>query len=380
MSIELTSDDHLRLVRYCASYTGHPDVAEDLVQQTLFEAWCKADTLYAPEVREFWLYGIARNVCRRWFRERSIAASRLVRLENPDDLGDNAPETFDIELEREDLARLLDRILETLPPETRAALLQRYIEELPQTEIARRLGITEGAVEAKLHRGKLALRRLLTTDLLDEAIAHGLVMPDHISWRQTHIWCPTCGTRKLVGRFTSDGDLQLDCPECLEGGPAPMVRAPFAEFSDVIGGIKGFKPSCNRVLRWLHDAYRGGVDGQVSACDWCGAEASIKPIAEGDASYGVDLNRQGYPELWATCSQCGKMSLVAGLLGVALGSPEGLAFWRTHGRIRALPGRQVEVEGVPTAVVGFESIASNTNIDFLFVRDTLQLIKVHGVF
>lgn len=378
--MDISPNDYLRLVRYCASYTGHRDAAEDLVQQTLLEAWRKADTLYAAEAREFWLFGMARNVCRRWLRERSIAASRLVRLDNPDDLETHALEPFDIELEleREDLARLLDKIMEILPTETRAALLQRYIEELPLAEVARRFGITTGAVEARLHRGRLALRRVLTTDLLDDAIAHGLIVPDHLSWRQTQIWCPTCGEHKLIGRFTSAGDLQLDCPKCVEGTPSPMVRAPFSEFSDVLGGVKGFKPACSRVLSWLHTTYREGSEGQLSTCVWCGAEASIQSVSEGNAIQGVDLNRQGYPELWAVCSRCGRMSTVAGLPGVALGSPEGHSFWRIHGRIRVLPGREAEVEGSPTTVVGFESVASNSNIDFLFVRNTSQLIGVHG--
>jgi RNA polymerase sigma factor (sigma-70 family) len=72
---------------------------------------------------------------------------------------------LEVDLERDDLAWLLDRALALLPPETREILVQKYVEECPQADVAARLGLTEGAVEARLQRGKLALRRVLTTDV-----------------------------------------------------------------------------------------------------------------------------------------------------------------------------------------------------------------------
>ena len=42
-----------------------------------------------------------------------------------------------------ELIDLLDRALALLPPETRDALVQHYVDELPQAEIARRLGASE---------------------------------------------------------------------------------------------------------------------------------------------------------------------------------------------------------------------------------------------
>ncbi|HSH83264.1 MAG TPA: sigma-70 region 4 domain-containing protein, partial [Herpetosiphonaceae bacterium] len=61
--------------------------------------------------------------------------------------------------------------LALLPPTTRSALVARYVLELPQAEISSRLGVSEGAVEARLHRGKLALRRVLAAELREEAAA-----------------------------------------------------------------------------------------------------------------------------------------------------------------------------------------------------------------
>lgn len=371
-AMEFTSSDRARLVRYCLSYTGDPDAAEDLVQQTLFEAWRKGDALHSPDVREYWLFGVARNVCRRWLRERSRSTARMQYLDAADDAWVDQADDYDItlELERDELADVLDRALRLLPPETRAALIQRYIEELPQSESARRLGLSEGVIEARLHRGKLALRRLFTTDLLDDAIAHGLVVPDTIAWRQTHMWCPTCGQHKVVGRYTVQGDLQLDCPDCLGVAPSSFVRASPAEFGDVLDGVKGFKPSVSRILRWLHDAYRDGARDQTTPCDGCGREVPIRAKFQ---------DERRYPELWYACNGCGMVSPIVGLPGIALGSPEGLAFWREHGRIRLIPGvSRMQETASPTVAVSFESITGSARRHFLFVRDNLQFVETHA--
>src|SRR5690348_11793907 len=79
------------------------------------------------------------------------------------------------------------------------ALIERYVEAWPLAEVAARLGMSEGAVAARLHRGKLTLRRILATDLRADAASYGLVSPDGDTWQPTRIWCPDCGTHRLLG-------------------------------------------------------------------------------------------------------------------------------------------------------------------------------------
>jgi RNA polymerase sigma factor (sigma-70 family) len=178
------------LVRLCTRFTGDVDVAEDLAQETLLEAWQHMHELRAPEARPSWLAGIARNRCLRWARRRRRDIARLIHVDGEPDapITPAARELADdvdlqLELERDELAALLDRALVLLPVETRQALVQRYIEALPQAEVAARLGMTEGAVAVRLHRGKVALRRILAGEL-------ALMDPDSISaqsWQETRI-------------------------------------------------------------------------------------------------------------------------------------------------------------------------------------------------
>ncbi len=80
---------------------------------------------------------------------------------------------LDAELEREDIIALLDAALARIPSESRRAILMRYVDDLPQREIAARLGIHEKALKGKLHRGNRALHRHLVTDGQESARALG---------------------------------------------------------------------------------------------------------------------------------------------------------------------------------------------------------------
>jgi RNA polymerase sigma-70 factor (ECF subfamily) len=365
-------------VRYCARRTGDPDAAEDLAQQALLEAWRKADRLCGPAVREAWLLGIARNVCLRWARARGVAARRLVRLEEPDGAPADEPADdcdLEVELERDELARLLDRALALLPPATRAVLIGRFIEESPQAEVAARLGLTEGAVEARLQRGKLALRRVLTGELREDARAHGLLPSDDGGWQETRIWCGTCGVRKLVGRFGEGRDLWLDCPDCPGRGRTAQMRAWVAErahgirLAEALAGVKGFKPASNRLLAHNYAVFKDGIAGRTARCLRCGDEAPLRVDTRAFA---------GYRDVRTSCPRCGWASGIATTAAVALNRPEAWAFQRAHGRVRTLPGRAVEAAGVPALVATMETLTGAARLEVVLTRDTLEVIGVHG--
>lgn len=172
-------------------------MGEELTQETLLAAWRLQRRLSNPGGAVPWLAAIARNMYLHWRRRHIREQARRVRLDDTGAVRASpvADDRLDLtaELEQAELAMLLDRALADLPAATRAALIGRYVEGLPQAKLAARHGISEGAVEARLQRGKRALRLMLNTTLRDEAAAYGLADSAAIVVQERRIWCARCG-------------------------------------------------------------------------------------------------------------------------------------------------------------------------------------------
>jgi RNA polymerase sigma factor (sigma-70 family) len=213
-----------RIIGLCATITRNVEVAEDLAQETLYEAWrCRSNLRNTPYANE-WLSGIARNVCRRWLQRKSRDEAHVHA--SPDEIDgeigmplDAIPDDLDIEaeVERAELAQLLDRAMAQLSVETRTILRGHFIDETTHAEMALRLGLSENALSVRLHRGKRALRRLLMTDFAESVESYGVTSIASETWTETHIWCSLCGQERLQGRLdrsSSPGKFSLLCRNC----------------------------------------------------------------------------------------------------------------------------------------------------------------------
>jgi RNA polymerase sigma-70 factor (ECF subfamily) len=371
---DVMASEREALVRFCARYTRDPHAAEDLAQQTLLKAWRHEQQLKDPQARRGWLLSIARNECLMWGRRHGRELSRFVELDRVGEAEghDALAGDFDLELalDRDDLVRLLDRALALLPAEIRDALVWRYVEEAPQSEMAARMGLTEGAVEARLHRGKLALRRVLVTDLSEEAVAHGLIAPSAAGWEETRVWCPGCGRRYLEGWLRPDeGKLYMRCPDCSRSG-AHFIHS---HLGAGLRDIRGYKPAVTRVLRCIHDMFRVHTQGGGARCPSCGQWLSIargvppwvpQQFANPESIYLWHPECGGYDsETWH--------SLTWSL-------PAARAFWQENPRMRFLSEREIEFAGSPAVVTGFESLTNSARLEVVTLRDTLEVVRIDG--
>jgi RNA polymerase sigma-70 factor (ECF subfamily) len=360
------------LVRYCARWTGDPSAAEDLAQQALLAAWRHERQLREPGARRAWLLSIARRECLSWARDRE--RRRLVNLESLEgwESDGRLADDFDVEteLERDDLARLLDRALALLPAETRRVLVERYIEASPQAEIAARLGLSEGAVEARLHRGKLALRKALTTRLSEEALAHGLIRPSDAGWEETRLWCPGCGRRRLEGRLRpAEGKLDMRCPDCSRAG-AHFIHS---RLGDGLKDLRSYRPAMGRVLGVIHRMFRAGAEDGTARCPACGGRIRI----ERGAPPWVPHRFANPESIYLWHPGCGGHDSET-WHSLTWSLPEGRRFWKQHPRVRFLPAREVEFEGRAAVVTAFESVTGAARLEVVALRDTLQVVRVTG--
>lgn len=144
--------------RLAGRMLGDDDLARDAVQEAAVLALVGLDRLANPERFGAWLCGIALNVSRRWLREtrphHEIAA----------EAADPAPGPDEFAAER-DIARRVRGAVATLAPGQRDAVLLFYIHGLAHREVAAQLGISVGAVKARLHQARAALGRRLATEM-----------------------------------------------------------------------------------------------------------------------------------------------------------------------------------------------------------------------
>lgn len=143
-----------RLVRVAARILGSQEEAEDVVQESYLKAYRALVNGEFEERAEVstWLYRIVTNGAIDALRGRG---RRPIPTET-------LPEaTFDgaASAEAHLALRELEAWLGVLPPEQRVALVLKTVEGLSSTEIAEVMGTTEGAVEQKLVRARVALKR-----------------------------------------------------------------------------------------------------------------------------------------------------------------------------------------------------------------------------
>jgi RNA polymerase sigma-70 factor (ECF subfamily) len=366
------SQQRERIVRFCARFTGSTDAAEDLAQETLIEAWRHAYKLRTLEAAGPWTLAIARNVCMRW---RQRQQRPIVRLTSPLQTELDEPTTGDwdlqVALERHELAELLDRAMSQLPPRTRTTLIEKYIYERPQSEIAQRLGVSEGAVELRLRRGKLALRRLLTTTLEHEATAYGI---SHVinqeQWNETRIWCPRCGCRRLRARLSpGHGAFLLACPACNN------EELPLGHWEDpeAIHGLKGYRPILTRLTTFDHLYYRQGLRDGMALCRTCGSPTPVERSVPHDlaARFGTNLG------LVVRCHVCDVTRFVSAE-ALVCSLPEFRRFWRAHPRVRRAASQQVEAEGQTATITRIESLTDAAALTVVWANQSYQVLGIYG--
>ena len=370
----LLPDEHPRLLRLCTAITGDPVAAEDLVQQTFIEAWLQAHKVYDWQGYQFWLSAIARHICQRWLRQQGQQARLEPLADALETVHTNrwlTTETdIEFELERGELVELLDRALALLPANTRDVLLERYVAESSYEETAANLGISEALVGIRLHRGKLALRRLLVADFGEEAAVYGLVAATTDEWQETRTWCPFCGRQKLHTYTNQEsGDSIFHCPACHKGSKMQIVHTNDAE---LLAKVNSPKARLSRQLTSLHHTYRQALDGPLFPCVKCGQPTQVyRQLPETSLSYfdhsiGICIE----------CPLCGPAS-DAPLQHLVLDLPLTQRFWRAYPRMHLLPDQRLDVNGRPAMLTTYASVTHAAQLQVISAIDTLEVLDTH---
>lgn len=138
---------------YLSKVSGQPSLADDLLQETWFDAYRKINTLRDPASFTAWLYRIARDKAYRHLRRR-------VPSSDPDSFDLAEAIAVDDTFSPED-AEEVRAALDELPQEQREVLILRFVEDMDYEQIAEVINRPVGTVRSRLHYAKLAVRARL---------------------------------------------------------------------------------------------------------------------------------------------------------------------------------------------------------------------------
>jgi RNA polymerase sigma factor (sigma-70 family) len=157
---EIVRQHSARVYRLAYRLTGDKHDAEDLTQETFVRVF-RSLSSYTPGTFEGWLHRITTNL----FLDQ-VRRKQRIRMESMGDDDALYPARGDLAqpergYEHANLDHDVQRALDALSPEYRAAVVLCDIEGLSYEEIAVTLGIKLGTVRSRIHRARSQLRAAL---------------------------------------------------------------------------------------------------------------------------------------------------------------------------------------------------------------------------
>ena len=156
--------------RFSLLVCGHPEDAEDVMQDALLNTYRHVSQIKDPEAFRTWLYQTVRNACLMKRRRRVDEPARLTSIEQGGVDAGGDPAAIDLpDASRGADERLIDewagtrlrRALAALPPGYRVVVVLREMEGLSTREVAAVTKLSESNVKQRLHRARMMLRAAL---------------------------------------------------------------------------------------------------------------------------------------------------------------------------------------------------------------------------
>jgi len=150
-----------RLMYTAVSLVDNEDDAMDMVQETFVKAYFNLEGFRSEASLYTWLYRILYNLCISSIRRKKILSFMSL---NPGDEDIDFPSreaSPEQEYGRSEFREAVKRALKKLPDKQRMVFVMKQMDGLKHEEIARIMGITEGAVKASYFHAVRKLRELL---------------------------------------------------------------------------------------------------------------------------------------------------------------------------------------------------------------------------
>jgi len=153
------------LRRVIAARVGEPQAVGEVLQEVSLAAVRQKAPLEDPEKVAPWLYRLAVTQSllyrRKMGRKRNLT-DRYAQRERPTEADSKSPDplSYLLDQERREAVRTA---MKQLPERDAEILMLKYTQDWSYKQIAEHLGLSQSAVEARLHRARGRLRRELQT-------------------------------------------------------------------------------------------------------------------------------------------------------------------------------------------------------------------------
>lgn len=165
---ELVNRYEKKIYRLALRLTGNQQDAEDVLQETFLKAFEHLSDFRQDSRFYTWIVRIAVNEglmkLRKRRSDRSEPFDAIVDEEGqvmPREFRDWKPNPEQL-MGQEEMERILMTAAQDLSPGLRTVFFLRDVEELSTEETAEALGLTTGAVKARLFRARMQLREILS--------------------------------------------------------------------------------------------------------------------------------------------------------------------------------------------------------------------------
>jgi len=136
---------------------GREEDAKDATQDAFLTALRKLSSFRGEAAFTTWMHRVTVNACYDMLRKRKREPLPPPEDDEREPAGPASPDHADEAAFSVDVQRALARV----PHEFRAVLVLHDVQDMAYDEIAEVLGVPVGTVKSRLHRGRLALARLL---------------------------------------------------------------------------------------------------------------------------------------------------------------------------------------------------------------------------